>query len=60
MNHIEDADLERYSLGLVTNEVELAAIEQHLLWCPSCIDRAEASDRLVDAIRAGLNTSGRE
>jgi hypothetical protein len=52
MKHIDDADLERYCLGLVTEESELASIDEHLLWCQHCLDRAEASDRFVDAIRA--------
>ena len=58
MKHIDDGDLERYCLGLVTAESELASIEEHLLWCPHCLDRAEASDRFVDAIRAARGSEG--
>lgn len=53
MDHIDDADLERYCLDLVTEEPKLAAIEEHLLWCQSCLDRAEAIDRLLGAVRTG-------
>lgn len=50
--HISDHDLERYHLGMVGDEVELAALEEHLLWCSPCIDRAEATAQYVDAVRA--------
>ena len=42
--HIDDTDLERYSLGLVNEEPEPALIEEHLLWCQSCLACAEAVD----------------
>jgi hypothetical protein len=38
--HISDRDLERFILGMVTDESELAPLEQHLLVCAECIDRA--------------------
>jgi hypothetical protein len=41
--HIFTEDLERYYLGMVTDESELALLEQHLLACPSCVDRAEVA-----------------
>ena len=50
--HICDHDLERYDLGMVKDEAELTAAEKHLLWCGACVDRAEASARYVDAVRA--------
>jgi hypothetical protein len=50
--HICDHDLERYHLGMVKDEVELAALEEHLLWCAACVDRAEAVAQYVDAVRA--------
>jgi hypothetical protein len=49
--HIDDHDLERYHLGMVKDEAELAALEEHLLWCGACVDRAEATARYVDAVR---------
>jgi hypothetical protein len=41
MKHISDHDLERYHLGMVVDEAELAEIEEHLLVCSPCIDAAE-------------------
>jgi hypothetical protein len=46
--HISDEDLERYYLGMVTEESELALLEEHLLACSSCAERFE------DAIRAAI------
>ena len=39
--HISDDDLERFILGMVKDESELESLEQHLLVCAECIDRAE-------------------
>jgi uncharacterized protein with PIN domain len=39
--HISDHDLERYCLGIVATESELAPLEEHILACPSCAGRAE-------------------
>ena len=52
--HISDEDLERYYLGKVTDEPELAPLEDHLLACPSCVGRAEEAQGYVDAIRAAI------
>ena len=52
MKHIDDHDLERYHLGMVKDEAELAVLEGHLLWCGACVDRAEAAATYVDAVRA--------
>jgi hypothetical protein len=52
--HISDNDLERYYLGMVTVEVELAPLEEHVLACPSCAGRAEAVQEYVDAVRVVL------
>jgi hypothetical protein len=37
---------------MVKDEPELAALEEHLLWCDACVDRAEAAAQYVDALRA--------
>ena len=50
--HISDHDLERYHLGMVKDEAELAALEEHLLWCGGCVDRVEAAAQYVDTVRA--------
>jgi len=54
MDHIDDHDLERYHLGMVTEEAELARIEEHLFGCASCAERAERAADYVDLIRAGI------
>lgn len=42
MKHISDDDLVLYILGMVRNERALTPIEEHLLWCSECLDRAMA------------------
>jgi hypothetical protein len=54
MEHISDHDLERYHLGMVKDEAELAPLEEHLLWCPECVKRAEEAADYVDALRAAI------
>ena len=54
VEHITDHDLERYYLGMVIDESELATIEKHLLWCQQCLDRMESTERYVNAMRAGI------
>jgi hypothetical protein len=54
MSHISDHDLERYYLGMVTEEAELASIEEHLLICDSCIERAEKTQEYIDALRRAM------
>jgi hypothetical protein len=49
--HITDHDLERYYLGMVKHETELAALEEHILACPPCAERADEAQDYVDAIR---------
>ena len=52
--HISDEDLERYHLGMVKDEAELAALEEHLLACPECVTRAEQASDYADAMRAAI------
>ena len=54
MEHISDHDLERYYLGMIKDESELAAVEEHLLWCQQCMDRSESTERYVDEMRVAL------
>lgn len=54
MPHISDHDLERFYLGMITDDGEIATIEEHLLVCADCIARAEDTQDFVDAIRKGL------
>ena len=53
-DHISDHDLERYYLGMVTEEAELAPLEEHILCCPSCAEHAEETQDYVDAMRVAL------
>ena len=52
MEHISDHDLERYHLGMVTDEEELAAIEEHYLGCPECAPNVP-TNRRVKLMRFG-------
>ncbi len=52
--HLSDYDLERYYLGMVTDESELAPLEEYLLWCGWCVERAEQTQDYVDAMRVGM------
>jgi hypothetical protein len=54
MVHIRTEDLERYYLGLVADAEELASLEEHLLWCHQCLDRAESAEGYVDLMRIAL------
>ena len=38
----------------MTDEDELAALEEHYLGCPECAKRADEAADYVDAIRAGM------
>jgi hypothetical protein len=54
--HISDHDLERYYLGMIVDEKDLVVLEEHLLMCQECLERAQASDAYVDHIRAAITT----
>ena len=49
-----DNDLEQYLLGCVTDESELAMIEEHLLICEQCIERAQRLGMEMASIRQAL------
>ena len=38
--HLSDDELERYCLERVRDEPELSALEEHLLTCSLCVERA--------------------
>jgi hypothetical protein len=54
MEHISDHDLERYHLGMPVDEDELAWLEEHLLACSECVERAEQAAEYVDTVRASI------
>ena len=41
-------------MGIIKDEGELAVLEEHLLVCGWCIERAEKADRYVEAMRTAL------
>lgn len=49
--HISDHDLEQYYLGMMTEEAELALLEEHILACGWCAERAQETQIYVDAMR---------
>jgi hypothetical protein len=51
--HISVHDAERYYLGMVTEEEELAPLE-HLLGCHACLDLVLEIENYVDLIRVAL------
>jgi hypothetical protein len=52
--HLSDEDLERYYLGRIETESELAPFEEHLLACEHCANRANTAQDRVDAIRRAI------
>jgi len=58
--HVSDENLERYYLGMVTDESELGALEEHLLACSWCVQRAETAQDYVDAMRAAIIEGGHD
>lgn len=50
--HLSQHDLERYHLGMVKDEAELAPLEEHFLACYHCARRAEEIADYVNAMRA--------
>jgi len=51
--HIGDDDLEHYHLGAVFGS-ELGIIEEHILSCAECAERAMEIGEYVDAMRAAM------
>ena len=58
MAHISDHDLERYYLGMITEESDLAPLEEHIIGCSACATRADETQDYVDAIRAAIIEGG--
>jgi hypothetical protein len=52
--HISDDDLERLIMGTITDEAELAPLEEHLLVCDECIARGGGTLQFVEAMRTAL------
>ena len=56
--HLSDEDLQRYYLGMIETESELAPFEEHLLACSPCAERADIAQNRVDAIRRAIIQTG--
>ena len=52
--HISDDDLERLILGTITDESELAPLEEHLLVCDECIERGGGTQQFVESVGTAL------
>jgi len=52
--HVSVHDAERYYLGMVTEDEELAPLEEHLLWCHGCLDLVQETEDYVDTSRVAL------
>jgi anti-sigma factor RsiW len=52
--HLDDHDLERYYLGQIEDEEELANLEEHYLGCPRCAERVAEIEDEVEAIQVRL------
>ena len=52
--HRTDHDLERYHLGMIVDETELGPLEEHLLACSDCAERAKQPADYIDVIRRGM------
>ena len=57
LHHITRSDLESYYLGTF-HGMELAMLEEHLLWCTSCAERLTDVEA-VDAFNQGRSISDR-
>jgi hypothetical protein len=52
--HVSDDDLGRFIIGTITDEAELAPLEEHVLVCGECIARGGGTLQFVEAMRAAL------
>jgi len=49
--HAPEDQLERYALGMVSSEEELAPLEEHLLVCPECQDKLREVETFIAHFR---------
>lgn len=54
LRHLTADELELYSLGMVKDNGQLARLEEHLLVCEYCVDRATQMDDWVTAMKSAL------
>jgi anti-sigma factor RsiW len=53
-SHLSDDELERCLMGKTHDEAELARVEEHLIVCPACAERAEAMGDYIKAMKESL------
>ncbi len=51
--HLLDDELEEYILGILP-ATRLDAVEEHILFCPVCLDRAEEMESFIHAARQAM------
>jgi hypothetical protein len=57
---LSDKDLERYLLGRMQDQAELRQVENHLIGCQACAERAEAMTASIAALIRALQRLERE
>jgi anti-sigma factor RsiW len=57
MDHISEAELDRYALGQLS-QFEIAPLEEHLLICANCQGRLRLTDQFIAALRAATDEGG--
>src|SRR4051794_40957487 len=51
-NHIQEERLEAYAMGLIA-DAELPPVEEHLLFCTTCLDQLEEIEHYTSRMRGG-------
>jgi hypothetical protein len=57
--HLNDDILERYAMSRLS-EAESETIEDHIAFCPHCLDRLDQTTAFVEGMRTSLRNSGKE
>ncbi|MEP7364598.1 MAG: hypothetical protein ABI972_15185 [Acidobacteriota bacterium] len=52
-SHLQDDELEQYILGILPDAL-LDTVEEHILFCPACIERAEELEAFILAARKAM------
>lgn len=55
--HLSDDDLERYLMGQIPDDAELAQVEEHVIACVACQKRAEAMGDYITAMKEALKVA---
>jgi hypothetical protein len=49
-DHVSEDELEEYCMGRIPQS-RLFNIDRHLFWCGKCVDRLDATERYIKAMR---------